>query len=66
MTDSTLITPPGEKSRCPICDHPSTVTLKSDDEELPPQVGGMRHRVSFSCDKGHGWTTTWTTDGESA
>ena len=60
MTDSALTTKPGTKSRCPVCDHPSTTALPLTTNMLPH--GEMRNSVTFECDKGHCWTTSWTAE----
>lgn len=60
MTDSKLIAQPGTRSRCPICDHPNTGVSAERSEPLP--FDEIRHAVTFDCDKGHCWTTSWTTE----
>lgn len=64
MTDPSLTIPAGTRSRCPICDHPSTVTMPK--REDPAPFGETRNSVMFSCDRGHCWTTSWTTDDSEA
>lgn len=54
-------------SRCPLelgdnhrCDHPAKLTVRSD--ELIPELDMMRHTICCQDDKGHTWSTSWSTD----
>lgn len=42
------------------CGHPATRSVESSD--LIPELDMMRHTICFEDDRGHCWSTSWSTD----
>ena len=60
MSETTVAA--GIRSRCPQCDHPNTNQPMRRSEALAWDE--IRHLVIFECDRGHCWSTSWTTEAE--